>query len=140
MWKLSVYRQMSFFFQVQTQMFLSGRKYCDFVAWTPSSISIQRIFPDEQLWEVITTKAETFFYRCVLPELLATVYTRRPSHLSSGNIQGGQEIWCTCRQHEYGHMIQCDNNMCATGWFHISCMKLKRIPSGKWYCPNCKHN
>ena len=127
------------FFQVQTQMLLSGRKYCDFVVWTLSSMSIERIVPHEQLWESITKKSK-YLSLGVLPELLATVNTRRPSHMNLCNVQDPQEIWCTCRQHEYGKMIQCDSNMCATRWFHISCMKLKSVPKGKWYCPNCRHN
>ena len=38
---------------------------------------------------------------------------------------------------ESGEMIMCDNSTCNIQWFHVDCLKLKAVPKGKWYCPNC---
>lgn len=38
---------------------------------------------------------------------------------------------------ESGEMIMCDNSTCDIQWFHVDCLKLKAVPKGKWYCPNC---
>ena len=35
-------------------------------------------------------------------------------------------------------MIGCDNVECSIEWFHMKCLKLKRVPKGKWYCPDCR--
>lgn len=54
------------------------------------------------------------------------------------NIDADNEIWCICRNMEYGEMIQCDSNICVIGWFHLDCMKMKTAPEDDWYCPNCQ--
>ena len=33
-------------------------------------------------------------------------------------------------------MIFCDNDDCPIQWFHTSCLKMKRVPKGKWFCPH----
>ncbi|XP_057305418.1 uncharacterized protein LOC130642349 [Hydractinia symbiolongicarpus] len=43
-----------------------------------------------------------------------------------------------CYQREKGNLIVCDNNDCKIGWFHIKCLRIKRIPRGKWFCAECK--
>ena len=82
---------------------------------------------------------KSFFATHIIPELL----TRRkelaeqkqplenPVKLycfcNSEYIDGGDEVW-----------IGCDSVVCKWEWFHLSCVDLKRIPKGKWYCPVCR--
>ena len=55
---------------------------------------------------------------------------------SSGEVQN---LYCYCRKPEDGcMMIGCDNPNCKIEWYHIKCLKLKHIPKGKWYCPDCQ--
>ena len=48
-----------------------------------------------------------------------------------------EELWCFCREPEAGQMIACDNDDCSIVWFHTDCLRLKRVPQGNWYCPQC---
>jgi len=52
----------------------------------------------------------------------------------------GCKKWCYCQSEEHGTMIGCDNEKCSIGWFHIDCLKIQNIPSGNWYCPDCRKN
>ena len=31
-------------------------------------------------------------------------------------------------------MVQCCNNTCPAGWFHLECVGLDQAPEGNWYC------
>ena len=54
------------------------------------------------------------------------------------NMHVDTSLWCYCQKPESGDMIGCDYPSCTIGWFHISCLKLKYVPEGKWYCPDCR--
>lgn len=41
----------SFYYQVQGQMGVSGRKWCGFVVWTLKGMSVEKIMFDEAFWE-----------------------------------------------------------------------------------------
>ncbi len=48
-------------------------------------------------------------------------------------------LYCYCKKPDDGlQMIACDNQACAIEWFHTSCLKIKSVPKGKWYCPTCR--
>ena len=48
-------------------------------------------------------------------------------------------LYCYCKKPDDGlQMIACDNQACAIEWFHMSCLKIKSVPKGKWYCPTCR--
>lgn len=84
---LELKRTHKYYKQVQTQMFVTGSQFCDFVVWTTKSCVIVRVMPDEALWETtLLPVAQDFFYKVVLPELVACHYTR-PSTVS----QAGQK-------------------------------------------------
>ena len=40
-----------YYYQVQGQMAVCGKRWCDFVIWTPSSLSIERITFNPQFWQ-----------------------------------------------------------------------------------------
>ena len=53
-------------------------------------------------------------------------------------IDPNKQTYCLCNQTSYGKMVACDNDLCPIEWFHFECVKLTRIPKGKWYCPICR--
>lgn len=63
-------------YQVQTQLTVTQKDYCDFVVWSPSEMFIQRIEPDKALEEEILKKSQDFFVSVVLPELTGSLFTR----------------------------------------------------------------
>jgi len=44
------------YFQVQGQLAISGKKFCDFVVWTLQGYSVERICFDPQLWQDMSQK------------------------------------------------------------------------------------
>ena len=83
----------------------------------------------------------------VIPELIGKWYTKQPSLTAAINAGTNQSTdselskkWCYCSGDESGKMIACDNDNCPIQWFHTECLKICRIPKGKWYCPDCQTN
>ena len=62
-------RTHKYYYQVQGQMAICKRKWCDFVIWTPSSLTIERITFDNEFWKDTLTKLENFYDHAILPEL-----------------------------------------------------------------------
>jgi len=46
-------------------------------------------------------------------------------------------LYCICQQVAHGDMVACENTACIYEWFHFACVGLTRVPTGKWYCPEC---
>ena len=57
-----------YYYQIQGQMAICRRSWCDFVIWTPCGISIERIDFNTTIWEDMM-KLEQFYDEAVLPEL-----------------------------------------------------------------------
>ena len=67
--RVTLKRTHKYFYQVQGQMAICQRNWCDFVIWTPTSISVERIAFDPGFWANVLPKLELFFDRAILPEL-----------------------------------------------------------------------
>jgi len=50
-----------YFAQVQGQMGIGGRKWCDFVVYTNKGISIERIHFDASFWKELRSKLLDFY-------------------------------------------------------------------------------
>lgn len=125
-----------YYYQVQMQLFVTDKAYCDFILWTEKDGQtpyVERITPDIVFFEEALAKAETFFKKCVIPELLAKFYTV-PKPVPSFN--DGQK-YCYCKEPECGQMLECSSGFCATRRFHKKCLKLKRVVK-RWVCPCCR--
>ena len=146
----------AYYYQVQTQLFVSNLDYCDFCVCTfadgEADLHIERIHKDQPFWDICVTKVNVFTRTCTLPELLGKWYTN-----SSRNKQGNtmpsntgtskpstatsdceQQKFCYCGGPEEGTMIACDNEDCSIEWFHTGCLRITTVPKGKWYCPDCR--
>ncbi|KAL3888115.1 hypothetical protein ACJMK2_000495 [Sinanodonta woodiana] len=118
--------------KMQMQMFLSDRQYCDFYVWCPHGHHYELL---------------EFHSKCVMPELLCQYFSRRQV-LSPIAVTGKEQIpistqsdrkYCICGGDDDGRkMIKCESENCTKVWFHTSCIKLKHVPKGKWYCGKCK--
>jgi hypothetical protein len=56
----------------------------------------------------------------------------------SADLSADNTMFCVCRQKEYGKMVACDNASCSIVWFHFNCVRIRKQPAGKWFCPNCR--
>ena len=137
----SIKRNHAYFYQVQAQIKFCEAKYCDIVVWSEKDIIIKRIFPDLEFIESALDKSTLFFKYAILPEVLGKFYTRLPSKIDcsiDAHDKLAQNVWCYCHKGEYGEMIQCESGHCEIDWFHIDCLRITKIPRGKWLCPECR--
>jgi len=67
--ELQLKKNHNYYFQVQGQLAISGRKFCDFVVWTLQGYSVERICFDPQLWQDMSQKLQSFYLNCIMPEL-----------------------------------------------------------------------
>ena len=140
---LQLSREHPYHLQCQLQMHVTRRQYCDFVVWHDAGLHVERLTIDSQQLKDAIAKAEQFFRLCALPELCGKWYTRSHKPLSEiqpADIYSEEEDdgrWCYCRDSKGGDMVACDNKNCGIKWFHMSCLKMTKAPSGKWLCPSC---
>ena len=75
-------------------------------------------------------KYEQLFFDVILPELI----TRKncPNEVHDNN-----KFYCSCKRPSFPLMTACDGKKCHIEWYHYSCVKISRVPRGKWYCNNC---
>ena len=72
----------NYYYQVQGQLYITGRPWCDFVVWTPSHTSVERIWFDSILWGTkIYPRLREFYMNSLLPELA------NPRHPSGQPVQ-----------------------------------------------------
>lgn len=152
-------RSHQYYVQIQGQLAITDRWYCDFVCWTPHGMYIERIERDLDLFNRILPKLTTFFVCVILPELLQgpgnLLQTKdtQSTHLTA-QIQDQEMLqleqeeeqeeepeekeYCYCRKGEYGSMVACDNPECPNEWFHFDCVNITSPPEGEWFCPTCQ--
>ncbi len=128
-------------------MKLCDLNYADFIIWRESELVVIRIERDFVFLEEALHKAEEFFKYGVLPELLARWYTTH-STASNTDVTGDadsivvgsspEKQYCYCKEEKDSLLICCDGQNCSIEWFHVECLKLKRVPKGKWFCPDCR--
>lgn len=59
-----------YFYQIQGQLAITGRKWCDLYFWCPNDTVIIRIAKDEAFWGKILPKLKSFYLDCILPEII----------------------------------------------------------------------
>ena len=51
-----------YYFQVQAQLSVCGKIYCDFVCWTTASMHVERFQADPELIDSLKRKLSSFVY------------------------------------------------------------------------------
>ena len=71
----SYYETHSYYAQVQGQMGVGKRPWCDFVVYTKKGISVERVPFNETYWNnKLLPKRIEFYDSCVLPEIVSPVH------------------------------------------------------------------
>ncbi|XP_063931863.1 uncharacterized protein LOC135143855 [Zophobas morio] len=64
-------RTHNYFYQVQGQLHISNREFCDFVVWTRKDLYVEGIFKDDNFWQnKMFPKLKYFYHEALLPELV----------------------------------------------------------------------
>ena len=137
--QLTLSHSHAYYIQIQGQLTLCKKMYCDFIVWTLCSMHIERIDHDPSVFKTIKPTLDNFFQVAILPQLLRGKEVQCDKENDPPNVASGTSTYCLCKGPEQGKMIACDNHSCAVEWFHFSCVGLHRKPRGKWYCSDsCK--
>ena len=73
--QLILQRTHAYYAQVQGQMAIGGRPWCDFIVFTTLGISVEQIKYDKNYWEhTLLTKLTSFYDNCVAPEIVSPVH------------------------------------------------------------------
>lgn len=76
-----------YYYQIQGQLHITKRHYCILAIWTPKGLHTVKIDRDDAFWEVnMKKKLETFYFKCLLPELIdprqrRSLPIREPDHI-----------------------------------------------------------
>lgn len=127
-----------YYTQVQGQLAISNRNYCDFVVWTPKGLILERIYHNPNFWEKLVLKLTSFFIESLLPEIMT--HNLKNKLLEESRDEELDKTFCYCKGKDEGRMIGCSNVSCKIEWFHYKCVGIKRAPKGDWFCKDCtKH-
>ena len=124
-----------YYTQVQGQLLVCEKQFCDFVVWTTRGLIVERIYIDVRFTVKLSRKLTEFYVEKLLPMILTRRYLDDAPEESSENEDC--TTYCICQGPEYGKMISCDNPQCQQEWFHYGCVGIRRAPKGRWLCPNC---
>ena len=73
--KLELKRSHHYYFQIQGQLAITQRKWCDFVVYTNKGVSVERISFDSDLWEnKLLPKLTQFYDYCLCPAIISPVH------------------------------------------------------------------
>ena len=72
--KYELKKQNSYYYQIQGQLHITHRNWCDFIVWKPSmtidNLFVERIYYDDSLWSItIYPRLHRFYMGSMLPEL-----------------------------------------------------------------------
>uniref|UniRef100_A0A224Z0X7 Inhibitor of growth protein 3 n=1 Tax=Rhipicephalus zambeziensis TaxID=60191 RepID=A0A224Z0X7_9ACAR len=140
--ELQIKKGHPYYTQVQVQLFVCQREYCDFLVWTPSDFHVERIHVDTSFCKEVVDKSRIFFKNVLLPELLFKYWTTVSStnnNVVEESSEDGLPQYCYCGGAESGNMVECSGTNCSGKWFHFKCVNLKRPPKANfWFCKNCR--
>ena len=78
---------------VQSQIYVFGYGYGDFVVWTEKYINIERILPDTDFWKNILQKTKIFFKKSISPELVGKFNTRANCPMSNDSREKKVKVY-----------------------------------------------
>ena len=72
---LTLKQKHNYYYQIQEQMAISCRKWCDFVVYTNKKVSVKRISFEESHWMKMLPKLKDFFTKRMVPILEKKIHT-----------------------------------------------------------------
>ena len=76
----------SYYYQIQTQLLVTGYDACDFFVWTKKDHSLTRVQANIELQNEIISKSKAFFSKILLRELVAKYYTESNKENTNSTI------------------------------------------------------
>lgn len=61
----------NYYFQIQGQLNICRREYCDFILYCDNDFHVETIKRDENIWKnIMVPKLREFYENCILPEII----------------------------------------------------------------------
>lgn len=148
---LSLNRNHAYFAQIQGQMAITGRFWCDFFVYTCNGNFSERIEFDKDYYDDLQCDLDSFFNLYILPEFknrsVENSFTEdEPMDVDVvKNVNDGNVFFCPiCKgiilddvKTFKAQSVQCDK--CHL-WFHFSCVHVTKTAlkdKKEWFCPHC---
>jgi len=71
-----------YYYQVQCQLLVCEKEFCDFIVWTEVDVHAERIGVDSELCSKILNKSKLFFLNAILPELVGKLFSKPSLEMS----------------------------------------------------------
>lgn len=139
----------AYYAQIQGQMFISNRTYCDFFIYEKHATFMQRILKDELFWSKLVPSLDFFFINYIVPKLItkSCELECEVEPMEVDVVPEGNVYFCPiCREkvkeseciRSFGERsIACE--MCDS-WFHFKCVKITKSvleTIEDYVCPSC---
>ncbi|XP_033743944.1 uncharacterized protein LOC117329862 [Pecten maximus] len=152
--QLSLKENHAYFGQIQGQMAVTGRHFCDFYVYTAYATYQQRIQFNSAFWINMSNNLEYFFKKYMIPDMLKMSTTDFGAANVNEDVEDmetedifGETYFCPlCHQkiledeniNSFGaRSVCCD--LCDK-WYHFKCVKMTKSSLkslGDWLCPTC---
>ena len=145
-------RHHSYYAQIQGQMAITSRKWCEFYVYTCNGTFTERVHFDSEFYSKVLKSCITFYEMYLLPELkhrvleasLACVQNDEPMEVD-GQGHGDNYFCPVCNMHVKNEVVNLkDRSICCDAcnlWFHFHCVGITNIAlksmSAGWYCTSC---
>ena len=139
--KFTLKRNHPYYSQVQQQLHIVKKAYCDFVVFAVSKAGSkfihERILPDSEHWASQVSKLSLFWRICILPEVLGRRWYTRKMDLKKELGTYSSDGDCYCRRTSEEPQVTCSNPDCPISKFHLACLCIESVPK-TWLCPHCR--
>ena len=81
--QLRLDRSHQYYYQVQCQLLVCEKEYCDLIVWTQRDCHMERIACDEAVCSEVINKGKNFFINIILPELVGKTFSHTAKNLGT---------------------------------------------------------
>ena len=150
--RLSLKVNHTYYGQIQGQMAITGRNYCDFFVYSSHATHQERIYFNEDYWKVMVDNLVFFYNKFMVPYLISSVPSldtnKEPEEMEMDDTFVNGDVYfcplCNERIKEQENINNFgDRSICCDAcnkWCHFKCVKMTSsvLKSLKiWKCPSC---
>ena len=135
-----------YYYQIQFQMYVTGFRYGFFVIYTSCDSMYLFVPYDAELLDIAVPKAEMFYIKAIMPELLGGHFYAKAKPLSKP-IYDTQTFllpcYCQNSQQDNSSIVYCSDENCRKKIFHRQCIydranNVRVRINNAWKCDICK--
>ena len=63
---LKLKRNHDYYYQVLTQLAVTGLEWCDFFVWCENDYHLETIYLNQAIWDNVKDKVDRFFFNCFI--------------------------------------------------------------------------